>query len=82
VLDTRLTTLLCKKKKKTAVAKSGKCKLDDKSGRILGRLWLKKHCFANNDDAENISVWPSKLISPIKFTCSNTRVGLIEVLKE
>jgi hypothetical protein len=43
-LDTRLTTLLCKK---TAVMKSKKVK----TYRIFqGRLWFKKSCFANNDD--------------------------------
>jgi hypothetical protein len=52
-LDARLTTLLCKK---VTVAKSKEVKTGwsnsvDKSGRIFyGRTWLKKGCFANDDD--------------------------------
>jgi hypothetical protein len=47
-LDTRLTTLLCKKK---VVAKSRNGLIQEKSGRTFyGRLWLKKGCFASDDD--------------------------------
>jgi hypothetical protein len=47
-------TSLCKK---LPLLNPGKWKPDDKSGRIfLGRLWLKKYRFANDNDVENNSV--------------------------
>jgi hypothetical protein len=56
VFDARLVTLLCKKKKKTVVAKYNEVKtrwsdLIYKSGSIFQRrLWLKKGCFVDDED--------------------------------